>query len=222
MFKSLLVGMIVSTLSPLAQAASVSQSKAVDSYRQQGFSVKSVTPIFSQLLVADLPRGFKTVFENVDGPKYIREMVPEGENENQWTQMVTITGTKGLASNPGMSPKIFAENMAGGFQRACPNSFVGSSVTEGKISGYDWFVAVLSCGTSPSTAGRTSESAIVAIIKGEKDYYTIQWAERTEPSSSPMAIDTAKWIEKFKKLSPIKLCPRIPGEAAPYPSCLGS
>ena len=187
-----------------------------------GYSVKSITPIFSQLLVISSPQGFKTVFENARGTQYIRESVLEGENENKWTQMITITGAKDLASKPNLSPKKYAESIADGFKRACPNSFSTSSISEGKISGYDGFIAIVSCGTSPSTAGRTSESALIAVIKGESDYYTVQWAERTEPSSTPIAIDTTKWVERFKRLAPIKLCPIVPGEAAPYPSCVGS
>lgn len=223
MFKQIFVGIaVLSILIPLAHADTDNPMQAVESYRQQGYSVKSITPIFSQLLVTSFPSGFKPVFENTRGPDYARGSVLDGENENKWTQMITITGAKGLASNPNLSPKKFAESMAGGFKRACPNSFSASNVSEEKISGYDGFIAILSCGISPSTAGRTSESALIAVIKGESDYYTVQWAERAEPSSTPIAINTAKWAERFKRLAPIKLCPRVPGEAAPYPSCVDS
>lgn len=223
MFKPIFIGAaVLSLLIPLAHADTGNPMQEVEAYRQQGYSVKSITPIFSQLLVTSFPQSFKTVFENARAPRYIRESVLDGENENKWTQMITITGVKDLASNPNLSPKKFAENMAGGFKRACPNSFSVSGISEGKISGYDGFIAVVSCGTSPSSAGQTSETVLVAVIKGESDYYTVQWAERAEPSSTPIAIDTTKWVERFKRLAPIKLCPIVPGEAAPYPSCVGS
>lgn len=223
MFKPIFVGIaVLSILIPFAYADTDHPMQVVKSYRQQGYSVKSITPIFSQLLVISFPQGFKTVFENARGPQYIRESVLEGENENKWTQMISITGAKDLASQPNLSPKKYAESIAGGFKRACPNSFSTSSISEGKISGYDGFIAIVSCGTSPSTAGRTSESALIAVIKGESDYYTVQWAERAQPSSTPIAIDKTKWDERFKRLAPIKLCPIVPGEAAPYPSCAGS
>lgn len=57
-------------------------------------------------------------------------------------------------------------------------------------------------------------------IKGDNDYYLLIWTERAEPSSTPIPIDTAKWLERFKALAPIRLCPIVPGEAAPYASCL--
>ncbi len=57
-------------------------------------------------------------------------------------------------------------------------------------------------------------------IKGAADYYSIQWAERGPASAKPIAPDDARWGDRFKQLSPIKLCPLVPGEAAPYPSCV--
>lgn len=193
--------------------------QVVESYRKQGYTVKSVTPIFGQLLMMGFPQGFKSVFENTSGPQYIREAVLDGENEKKWTQMITITGVKGLASNPNASPKKFAEGMAGGFQRACPTTFSAAAVLDGKLGTNDAFVAVMSCGTSPTTNGSTSETALVAVIKGESDYYTVQWAERAEPSNTPIAIDSKKWVEKLNLLAPIKLCPIVPGEPSPYLSC---
>jgi hypothetical protein len=34
-------------------------------------------------------------------------------------------------------------------------------------------------------------------------------------------VGNAKWLERLQKLSPLRLCAIVPGEAAPYPSCLG-
>ncbi|MEI7430007.1 MAG: hypothetical protein WCL27_06085 [Betaproteobacteria bacterium] len=66
-----------------------------------------------------------------------------------------------------------------------------------------------------------SESMLLIVIKGESDYYTVQWAERGDASTTPIKLDEAKWTDRFKRLAPIKLCPIIPGERAPYPSCVG-
>ena len=37
--------------------------------------------------------------------------------------MITVTGEKGLTSNPGASPEKLAGSIAGGFKSACPDSF---------------------------------------------------------------------------------------------------
>jgi TPR repeat protein/S1-C subfamily serine protease len=180
-----------------------------------------IAPVYGQLLSFSFPRGLKPAYEKVNGPSYIQESVLEGETVDQWTQMITVTGAKGLASNPNLSPRKFAQNMADGYHSRCPNSFNSASVFDGKIGGYEGFAVVLSCGTSPLTVGK-SESVLLNVIKGDSDYYTVQWAERAEASSTPIAIDTTRWLERFKRLEPIKLCQIVPGEAAPYPSCLES
>ncbi|PFH11408.1 hypothetical protein BCF11_3854 [Collimonas sp. PA-H2] len=211
-------GLLLALCASFTHAADT--GKAAEQQRQQGMLLKTITPIYSQLLIVNSPPGFKTAFENTQGPRYIREAVPEKENVDEWTQMVTITGFKDLALNPQVSPQSFAVNMAAGFQHACPTSFSGQEIGIGKISERDAFVLVASCGTSPTTAGKTSEAAVIAVIKGSSDYYTIQWAERGAVSATPLAIDVGKWTEKFRQLNPIKLCPVVAGEAAPYPSCV--
>jgi hypothetical protein len=173
------------------------------------------------LLSFSFPQGFKHAYEKVNGPSYIQESVPEGETIDNWTQMITITGAHGLASKPDLSPQKFAQNMAGRIKGRCPNSFSTVSVFDGQIGGYDGFAAVMSCGTSPLTTGH-SESFLVTVIKGDSDYYTVQWAERAELSSTPITIDTARWLDRFNRLGPITLCQIVPGEAAPYPSCVDS
>lgn len=187
---------------------------------EQAHSVRSITPIFSQLFLFPLPNGFKPVFENVLGEHYILEFVLEGESEKKWTQMITVTGAKGVTPLPGMSPYKFAEVMAGGYMSACPKSFTASGFTEKKIGNFDSYSLIVSCGTSPASGGQNSESALVTVIKGEADYYTIEWAERAKPANAPLAIDWSLWIRRLQQIMPVKLCRIVPGEAAPYPSCV--
>jgi hypothetical protein len=72
-----------------------------------------------------------------------------------------------------------------------------------------------------SDGPRHSESALLIGLKGSADYYTIQWAERGPAANQPIAISDQKWTDRFNALSPIRLCARVPGEAPPYPNCLG-
>jgi len=48
----------------------------------------------------------------------------------------------------------------------------------------------------------------------------VQWAERTAAVGKPVELVRDKWLDRIKALGPIKLCPIVPGEAAPYPSCI--
>lgn len=179
-----------------------------------------ITLIFSQLVTFSLPKGFVPVFEEVKGGQYIQESVLEGENIKKWSQMITITGAKGLASNPNITPARFSGGMANGFKRTCPDSYSATDLGETKFGNHDAFASVVSCGIAIPTGEPYSESMLLVVIKGENDYYTIQWSERGDASKTPIKFDSVKWMDRMKKLEPIKLCPIVPDETAPYPSCV--
>jgi hypothetical protein len=144
----------------------------------------------------------------------------EGETVDRWSQMITVTGAKGLAANPDASAESFVERIASGFRSACPDSYSAKALGARKISGRDAFVILAGCGTAPSDGTRHSESALLIAIKGASDFYTIQWAERGPASIRPIAFDDATWADRFDKLNPIRICRLMPREAPLYPSCV--
>ena len=202
-----------------AATPSLAQDRKIDELRGQGLSVGAVTPIFGQLVMLSYPTGFKPAHENNTGAQYIQESVLDGESLHNWSQMITLTGVKGLAANPKATPQLFVQHIAGGFQRACPGSYAAKSIRSFTVSGHDAFAALVGCGAVQSGPQR-SEVALVIAVKGSSDYYTIQWAERTAASSQAPTLDDAKWSARFRQLNPLKLCDRVPNEPAPYPSCV--
>ena len=182
-------------------------------------------PVWSEILNLTYPIGFHADYENTRGGHYMIELVPKGETANQWSQMVTVTGEKGLSANPNLDEIKFSYAMASGFKNACPDTFSSQAIGPAKISGHAAYVAWASCGTvKPDGSGPRgedihSESALIVTIHGTNDYYTVQWAERGPASNQPLVLDIAKWADRLQKLNPIKVCPIVPGEAAPYPSC---
>jgi hypothetical protein len=217
--------LLLATLASSVYSSAMAEDKLndkIDELRTQGYSVSVVSPIFGQLVMFSFPKGFKTVVQNtsLDGNRYIRSAVPDGETGTQWSQMITVTGAKGLAANQNLSAQVFVEEIAGVFQRACPFTFLAKRIGATKISGQDAYVMLAGCGTAPSNVDKHSETALLIAIKGSADYYTIQWAERATPSNQPMVPNEAIWTERMKKLSPIKICALVLGEAAPYPSCV--
>jgi len=213
---------VISALGSVAFADENPLAKELMALNRLGYSGRAITPIFSQLVTIALPSGFVPAFENLKGGQYIQELVPEGETVMKWSQMITITGSKGLTSNPNVTPVRFAGNMAGGFKRVCPESYSAIGIGELKAGSHDAFAAFVSCGQVNTFGEPHSESMLLIVIKGERDYYTIQWAERADESKVPINFDRAKWLERLRKLGPIKLCPIVPGEKAPYPSCTTS
>lgn len=214
---------VLATLSALCSSVLAEEKmpplKGVEVLRQQGYSVQTITPIWSQLVAFPFPQGFVPVFENVKDGHYSQGAVLQGETVKKWSQMLTITGAKDLVSNPNLTPERFAGGMAVGFKRTCPDSYFATGLGEIKFGNHGGFAAVLSCGVANPVGESYSESVLLIVIKGESDYYTIQWAERGEASKTPIKFDSEKWVDRFKRLTPIKLCPIVPGEQAPYPSC---
>lgn len=181
-------------------------------------AARAVTPVFSQLVSFSYPSGFVPAFEDSKPGGYIQESVLRGETVERWTQMLTLSGARDLAVNAQMTPSRFAGSVATGFKNACPQSYAALGLGDLRVGNYDAFAAVIGCGIAPG--GARSEVALLLVVKGERDYYTLQWAERAEPVNGPVALDAAKWSERLQRLMPVKLCARVPGEVAPYPSCL--
>jgi hypothetical protein len=209
-------GLCLAALGVLTASAASAHGPALAAFRV-------ISPIFGQLVTFSMPANFVVVSENSKGPSYIREAVLKGETVNRWTQMITVTGAQGLVSgpeapkaNPKATPETFAGSIVGGFRSACPESFAAQGFGPTKLGDQDAYVAVASCGSVGTD--RHGETALIVAVKGWADYYTLQWAERTEAAGKP-AIDEAKWLDRLRQLQPIRFCPIVPGEAAPYPSC---
>lgn len=207
-------------LSSTAFAETITSKKTIDDLVKDGYSINYVVPIYSQLLAVKVPKKFHIGHENVTEKSYILEAIPNNETVQSWTQMLTISGYKGLAKNPNFKPINMVQGVANGFQKACAPSFSAKSIWQGDISGFEAFAAVITCGSSPMTKGKTSEEALVISIKGGQDFYGVQFAKRNKPSTSPIEINVAEWMLVLKSLHPIKLCERIKDEKPPYPSCI--
>lgn len=205
------------TMTAAALAAALLLGAAAQAQAPQSFRV--ISPIFGQLVAFAMPSNFAVVFENTKGGHYIREAVLKGETPERWTQMITVTGEKGMTLTPGSSPEMFAGTIAGGFRSACPDSFAARPLGATHFGRFEGFVAVIGCGRLDSGPTRHSETALLITLKGASDYYTIQWAERGPESDEPPVNDIS-WQARLRDLSPIDLCPIMPGEAAPYPSCV--
>jgi hypothetical protein len=211
------VAMMVTSMHALADvAAPAAASGAVSSASVKHF----VVPVYSQLLMFSYPDGFVPALQNENGGNFLLEMVPDGQTRQAWSEMVTVSGTQGLALKAGITPAAMADWFAGNFHKDCPDSFFASGFGTIKLSGYDAFAALISCGTSVPTGEPYSETTLFVVIKGASDLYTIQWAERGVASKTPLHPDEAKWTGRLKSLSPIKVCKIVPDEAPPYSSCL--
>jgi hypothetical protein len=187
---------------------------------QPGKSASAITPIFSELVISPCPDGFHPAYQKTNGDHYTLEMVLKGETVDKWSQMITVTGVQGNAGNQNATARTRLDPIANIFRNACPDTFAAKPLGPTTISGHEAYVAWIGCGSTTRGGSAHSESDLIVSIKGTEDYYTIQWAESGPASSQPLTFDEAKWGDKLEKMNPMKVCPRVPGESAPYPSCL--
>jgi hypothetical protein len=177
----------------------------------------AVTPIFSQVIALRTPTQFMMVNEETKGGSYIQESVKAGDTVDRWSEMITVTGREGAASLPQASAKSFVLNIFKNFQSACPTTYSTLELGSRKVDGREGFAAIASCG-SVSTVEEAakkaahSETALVLGIRGSADIYTVQWAQRGQPSAHPLTLDAAVWVDRFKILDPIRVCEHGPNQ----------
>jgi hypothetical protein len=213
--RSVLLALLASASLHVAAA----QLPQTTSHRERAASALVVSPIFSQLVAFKMPLDFHVVNEENSAHGYIREAVPNGETAEQWTQMITVTGYKAVAANPGPPPAALINTIADNFQKACPDTLSVGDLGAAPIDGHPAALAFVACGSVGDAAQSHSESAVIMVIKGSRDYYSIQWAERGPAQTGTVAFDKQRWVGRLQRLMPVFLCARVAGEQAPYPSC---
>lgn len=182
-----------------------------------------VAPIFDELFVHQVPAGFKAQAEQTQASVYLRTFVLASDpSTGPWTQRILVSGTKDLGLQAELTPAMFAMQIAKGFQSSCPTSFAGGRVAEANIgTGHSVYVMLVACGSHTLTTNKapTSEVALVAVVKGDKNMYSVQWSERGEAVATKPEPDRAVWGQRLKAITPFLVCPLKAGEAAPYASC---
>jgi len=202
-----------------AEAGWAKTGGPADEYTNREYTNYISTPIFSELVMFTLPAGFKVAFVNTNGDSYIQESVLDGETTDHWSQMITVTGGKGIATKENVTPQWYLEKIATNFKRTCPDTFAAKGIGAVKIGGHDAFIGLIGCGKVRADAESHSEAALFISIKGSNDHYTFQWSERGAATDKPIDLNDAKWADRSNKLDQIRFCALMPSESAPYPSC---
>ncbi len=177
-----------------------------------------IAPVFGALVGFQPPDGFQEGDESTHGAAYLHELVPRGESVQGWTQMVTLTGARGMAQgDPGQDAMGFAQQLAAGYHAACPQTLTAVQLDAPQIAGARAvFAGYLGCGDNG--AGQ-SEAMVFAVMVGAQDIYTLQWAEHGPVGAAPV-FEAAHWYPRLAALAKgARICKL--GEAAPYPSCTG-
>ncbi len=184
------------------------------------------TPIFDEIVVQQLPPGFKPQTEKVEagGRVYLRSMVAASDPiDGPWTQRFLVTGAKDEALKPDAAAKTYALHIASSFKEACPTTFMGAQMLQGRIdTGHDAFVLVVACGRHTHTNDKqpVSEITVIATYKGDRNMYTMQRSLRAAPMDVAPKPERAMLQQWLTEMTPVRICAKQPGEPAPYASCL--
>lgn len=186
-------------------------------FAAQAQDMTGIAPIYSSILAYPIAEGFVSAYEVEKDGFYLSEFIPEGQTLEEWQQMITVTGYRGLTAKGG-SPMDHAMVIGQSFQSACPDTFIAWDEGEVQVSGaQSAHLTVFACG---DTGGR-SEMATVLVVVGPQDVYSLQWAERGPALSDMPQMDLSIWKPRAEKLLTMKICDIVDGEAPPYPSCTG-
>lgn len=178
--------------------------------------VTVVGPVFSQLVAFAAPDRFRPGFEDANADNYILELAPQGETVEQWSELITLTGTRGSSGDAdGLAG--FANLLAQGYAEACPDSFAAYQFDPPRVAGASAvFAGYMGCGA----IGTQSEAMVFLVLAGKADLYTLQWAEHGAAVAAAPEPDLAHWMPRLDALAgAARICDPVAGEAAPYPSC---
>lgn len=169
-------------------------------------------PIFSQVLILTLPKGWRPDFQSVKPLSYLAEFVPAGQSVQAWKEMITVQGARGLANNPGADPKAFLDGISARMRRVCGDDAVTQDLGDTRVDAYEAHAAIMGCARAPQAlasglAKGQGEVAYFVAIKGENELYIIQRAVRGgafDRSKPPISAGTVDQI--WAPLQPVKLC----------------
>lgn len=173
-----------------------------------------VSPVYSQLVALPVPANFVVGNEEERGGFYILELAPQGETMEAWSQLITLTGAKDGASDTSVAE--VAAQIGEGYKAACPATFAAKALPPPKVRGAKAvFEGYLGCGTVDGH----SEAMVFVVAQGSSEIYTVQWAERGPAQAKPMEADPSVWRPRADALALTRVCDKVSGEDAPYPSC---
>lgn len=179
-----------------------------------------ISRLYSQNLLFFVPPRFTLLREADEDGQFTREYVPKGETGEKWSQMITVTATRDVIGQPGVTPRGILSALAQSLKMNCPKTFAASDLGEAAISGFPAQIAVVGCGAEGKQPPPFSEQTLVIAIQGVHDLYTVQWAERSKAAKKAPVFDMKKLERRVGELMPLRLCQTDANQDPPFADCL--
>ncbi|QYE34690.1 hypothetical protein KZX46_18335 [Polymorphobacter sp. PAMC 29334] len=147
---------------------------------QKADTVETVQRVYGRVVRLKLPRPFVLADRQEQRGFFIAEYVPDGETVDNWTRMITVTGTRG-----GGAAHVTDAQLAAKFEPpACPAKIFRDLGPTKSFAGVTGRMVVIGCG-APDQAG--AEHGVIGVYRDTADSWTVQYAERNhgKPPFSP-------------------------------------
>lgn len=177
---------------------------------QNASKMTSSTKIYNQKIEFNVPEGWNPVFENTTPEHYILEFVPKGQTKEEWSEMFTVQGFKGLAQK--VEPQILLAITGKTHKDLCGDQMVFNLMEPTVVSKHSAQSAIIGCASinkdHPSgLKSGMSEIAYYTAVKGSEDIYLFHKSKRDlkfNVKNPPLnKLNAENFISNFM---PIKLC----------------
>lgn len=147
---------------------------------------------FGENLLTPLPAGWKIGFsQGQKGVSQIMEMVPEDQTVENWKQMITVQIFHTLKD---VDPDRFGDQMAAGFQKACPKTQVSwipqKSINDRRAVRFFFY--------NPDCGGRPAESLLLLVLQGKDALHVVQYAWRPTPPSERQVNEAKSFLDRTR------------------------
>jgi hypothetical protein len=181
--------------------ATVAGEKASTSPSKNSRHVAGAPPTAQDVLKDEnlhvlLPKGYKIDYQQRQGKMLITEMVPEGQNVNNWTEMVTVQVFFG--GLPQVTPESFHKGLDAQWKRACQNA-ESQPIRKGTENGYPFTFWLEFCPENPATG--KPEFTHVKAIQGTDSFYVVQKAWKYSPTEKEVGT-WSKFMSTVKVIDP--------------------
>ena len=131
------------------------------------------------------PDGFQLSLELSTDAVHIREFVPDGQNGEDWQEMLSLQSFREL---DGLDPRSFLARVADTALMGCQGASA-DLVAETVEDGWPVAVTVMTCPYSHSTGG--AETFVTKAISGGEGFYVVQASWRGALAPEPLQ----RWLD---------------------------
>lgn len=143
-------------------------------------------------LLAGLPNGYKIGFSKRQGAMQITEMVPQHEEVQNWTHMVTQQVFYGGV--PQQNPQQFMQSSDAAWKKTCQKAEI-RQISQGSENGYPAALWLQTCQLNPIT--QKPEITLFKAIQGNDSFYVVQKAWKSNPGND----EITTWLQYMKQVS---------------------